>query len=99
MAEQQIDLDVFDSRGILLKNFDNQTRAIEALPQEQRAKFFELVAAATACEECEAQLKTDEQDLHARVRLAVAAREHLERVTPKITFLEALRAVQGRPHE
>jgi len=91
------EIDPFDSYGGIRKDFSEAE--IEALSDNVRPKFFALVAAATETEETEAQLKADEQALYAAVDAARVARETLEKVTPKVTFLEALRAVQNRPKE
>jgi hypothetical protein len=91
------EIDPFDAYGGIRRDFSEAE--IETLSDDVRPKFFELVRCATECEEAEAQLKTDTDAMHAAVDVARVARETLEKVTPKITFLEALRAVQNRPKE
>jgi len=87
----------FNELGLIRRDFTETE--IESLDDNARPKFFALVEAATNAEACEDQLRADTDAMHAAAAAAQTARETLENVLPKITFLEALRAVQNRPKE
>ena len=80
------ELQLFDSKGHFKMPTDADVAALDA---DKRARFETLRVAALTLEATEGALTAGNESVATNVRALALAREHLDRVRPKITAFDA----------